>query len=111
MKQSGVVNTYIWPIMNESVKDRRAASRGKAKIAVELLHERLKDAVTQTYDYSDTGVLVENMPGTRILKPGTEINIRVTGIMGLPSQIIAARVVRINEEGIALQFLEPVAGS
>jgi len=97
--------------MNHPVEERRSANRGQAKIAVELLHERLKDAVTQTRDYSETGVFVENMPGTRILKPGVEINIRVTGIMGLPSQIIAARVVRINEEGIALQFLEPIAGN
>jgi hypothetical protein len=95
--------------MNESIEERRAASRGKAKIAVELLHERLKDAVTQTYDYSDTGVLVENMPGSGILCPGMEIKIRITGIMGLPTQILAARVVRIDDEGIALEFKEPIA--
>lgn len=95
--------------MNETIKERRSASRGRAKIAVELLHERLKDAVTQTYDYSDAGVFVENMPGTGILKPGMEINIRITGIMGLPSQILAAKVVRVSDEGIALQFAKPIS--
>ena len=93
--------------MNEPGEERRSASRGRAKIAVELLHERLKDAVTQTYDYSDTGVMVENMPGTGVLKPGMEINIRITGIMGQPSLVVAARVVRIDDKGIALQFNEP----
>lgn len=95
--------------MNEPTEERRSASRGKVKIAVELLHERLKDAVTQTYDYSNTGVLVENMPGSGILKPGMEIEIRITGIMGRPSQVVPARVVRINDEGIALQFKEPIS--
>ena len=97
--------------MNESIKDRRAASRGKAKIAVELLHERLKDAVTQTYDYSDSGLLVENMPGSGILRPGMEIDIRITGIMGLPTQTLAARVVRVSDEGIALEFKEPITAN
>lgn len=97
--------------MSESIEDRRAASRGKAKIAVELIHQRLKDAVTQTYDYSDTGVLVENLPGSGILRPGMEINIRITGIMGLPTQIFAARVVRVSDEGIALEFKEPITAN
>lgn len=95
--------------MNEPIEERRSANRGKAKIAVQLLHERLRDAVTQTCDYSDSGVLVENMPGTGILKPGMEIDIRITGIMGQPSQVLAARVIRISNEGIALQFKEPIS--
>jgi len=95
--------------MKEQHEERRSASRGKAKIAVELLHERLKGAVTQTYDYSDAGVLVEQMPGTGILKPGMEINIRIVGIMGQPPLVLAAQVTRISDEGIALKFNEPIA--
>lgn len=95
--------------MKKTFEERRSASRDKAKIAVELFHERLKDAVTQTQDYSETGVLVENMPGTGILKPGMEIEVRITGFMGLPSRVLAARVVRVSDEGIALQFKEPMS--
>lgn len=95
--------------MNNPVDERRSANRGQAKIAVELLHERLKDAVTQTRDYSETGVFVEKMPGSGILHLDMEINIRVTGILGLPTQILAARVVRISDEGIALEFKEPIS--
>lgn len=94
--------------MNKPPEERRSANRGKAKIAVEILHDRLKDAVTQTYDYSDLGVRVENMPGTKVLKADMVVDIRVTGIMGLPSQVLAARVVRMDDEGIALQFIEPI---
>lgn len=94
--------------MKEPYEDRRSISRGKAKIAVELLHDRLKNAVTQTYDYSDAGVLVERMPGMGILKPGMEIKIRIVGFMDQPPLVLAAQVIRIGDEGIALKFNEPI---
>ncbi|WP_455199082.1 PilZ domain-containing protein [Kaarinaea lacus] len=97
--------------MNNPVEDRRSVTRENAKIAVELLHDKLRDAVTRTCNYSDVGVLVERMPGTGILQAGMVIDVRVSGIMGLPSQVLEARVVRIDDEGIALEFIQPISSS
>jgi hypothetical protein len=44
--------------MTESFEERRSEGRGKAMVAVEILQEGLADTMTQTYDYSDAGILI-----------------------------------------------------
>lgn len=95
--------------MKKSVEDRRAEIRGKAKIAVEFLHNGLEDAVAETRDYTDIGVLVESMPGMEILQPGMELKLRITGIMCQAPLLVETRVVRIGDDEIAFQFKRPVA--
>ena len=77
-------------------------------VVVEILQEGLADTMTQTYDYSDAGILIERLPGMECLQTGMKIEVRITGIMGRGPIIKTVRVVRMDEKGIALQFDEPI---
>lgn len=94
--------------MTNSFEERRSEGRGKAMVAVEILHEDFAGMTTQTRDYSDAGILIEKLPGMETLQTGMEIEIKITGIMGQEPMIKAARVVRVDEKGVALQFNEPL---
>lgn len=94
--------------MDTTSTEKRGAGRASAKIAVELLHEGLQGTIVETCDISETGVFTLKVPGMDILRPGMILDIKITGLMGQPPRIVAATVRRLDENGIALQFNEPL---
>jgi hypothetical protein len=94
--------------MAESLEERRSEVRGKAMVAVEILHKSLAGTMTQTRDYTDAGILIEKLPGMESLQTGMEVEVKITGIMGQEPVIKSARVVRLDEKGVALHFNEPL---
>lgn len=94
--------------MNQSASEKRSTARVRVGIAVEILHKNFSGHFAESRDYSEGGILIEKLPGYEALQTGMNLDLRITGIMGEPAKMISARVLRISDDGIAMQFAEPL---
>jgi PilZ domain len=90
--------------MNEKRRDERVPLEVEVEVTVPGLFWR-KKRILRTRDLSHNGVFV-TCDGRQCPAVGTEIEIRLTGLVeGQDPPVVRARIVRIVEEGMAIQFL------
>ena len=92
--------------MEKSFKEKRMAGRARARVAIEVLHDNFAGIITETCDISENGSLLVKGTGMEKLETGMEFDIKITGLMGQAPKIVAVKVVRVDEKGVALQFKE-----
>ena len=86
-------------------KDKRHFSRFTVPMNVEVTHDTMGTAVLVTADLSDGGIFLKAEPG-QCPPLGDEVSVRAVGEPGEEAPAgIPARVVRITEEGMGLEFL------
>ena len=93
------------PAAASSVQEKRAHQRTEVDMYVELKHDEGTIRV-RTYDLSHGGVFLQK--GDYTFPPaGTEVTLRVVaGGDHEAAQPVRAKVVRVTDEGIGLQFSE-----
>jgi hypothetical protein len=95
--------------VENSFNEKRLAARVTAGVAVEILHNELEGTIAETSDLSESGILVVDLDGAGSLKTGMEVEVKITGLMGKNTEVRTAKVVRVDDQGVALQFNEPLA--
>ena len=90
--------------MKEKRRDERVPLEVDVEVTVPGLFWR-KKRVLRTRDLSNNGVFV-SCDGRHCPPVGTQIEIRLTGLVdGQEPPTVQARIVRIIEEGMAIEFL------
>lgn len=86
-------------------KNKRVAVRTKLQAQVKLSHPAVGDVKLRTGDISDTGayILAEGhaMPGV-----GECVNVQVQGMGSGEAPVVKMRIVRIDNKGIGLEFVD-----
>jgi len=87
-------------------RDQRRHPRVNLKIEVELIAPELGTVTLQSGNLSDSGLYLcadQSMP----LQIGSEVSVRLKQALGDgEAPLVKARVVRIEDQGIGLQFAE-----
>lgn len=87
--------------------EKREQERQEVSLSVEVLDPpHLGKVELRTHDLSKKGAFILVRP-EKCLPVGRVVSLRMSGILwGEESSTISARVVRVTEEGMALQFLD-----
>ncbi len=85
--------------------DRRYV-RTRLRAAVKLIHPQIGDVAAHTRDISDGGAFVL-AEGQELPALGEIVEVQVQGLPGDDAPVVRMRVVRIDREGVGLQFVEP----
>ena len=89
----------------EGFNDRRYV-RTRLRALVKLSHPRLGDVSAHTRDISDGGAFVL-AEGQLLPALGEIVEVQVQGLPGGDAPVVRMRVVRIDKEGVGLQFVDP----
>jgi PilZ domain len=86
------------------IRDRKSP-RTRLRAEVKLSHPKVGEQLSHTRDISEGGafILAENIVLPEI---GDVVEVQVQGLPGEAAPVVSMRVVRIDKEGIALQFVE-----
>jgi hypothetical protein len=88
------------------VDEQRKHGRAKSPVAIELSHDDLGTIWVSSRDISEGGVFV-SLGADQVSPPvGTVLNLKISGFMSGEKPELLAKVVRIEADGIALQFLQ-----
>ena len=88
--------------------DRRYV-RTRLRTEVRLTHPEIGDVSAHTRDISDGGAYVY-AEGQLLPALGEIVEVQVQGLPGGDAPVVRMRVVRIDKEGIGLQFVDPPGG-
>jgi hypothetical protein len=85
-------------------KDRKYP-RTRLRAEVKLSHPKVGEQRTHTRDISEGGAFIM---GEGIVLPeiGDVVEVQVQGLPGEAAPVVSMRVIRIDKEGVALQFLD-----
>lgn len=85
-------------------KIKRKHVRTKLRAEVKLSHPEIGDLKLHTGDISDGGayILAE---GHELPKVGEVVNVQVQGMGGGEAPVVKMRIVRLDREGIGLEFI------
>jgi hypothetical protein len=87
-------------------KNRRKHERHLVKLQAEITEPRIGRVTVFTSDISKEGAFVL-LPAARCPPVGSALNIRLPGkLWGLEEATFTARVVRVTESGMGLQFFD-----
>jgi hypothetical protein len=86
----------------------RKSPRTRLRAAVTLKHPSMGEHQTHTRDISDGGAFVLT-EGMALPAMGEIVEVQVQGLPGEPAPIVRMRVVRIDKDGIGLEFIEDEA--
>ena len=88
-----------------SDNNKRAAVRTKLRADVKLSHPEVGDVNLHTGDISDTGAYIfaegQSLPGV-----GECVNVQVQGMGGEAAPVVKMRIVRIDNKGVGLEFID-----
>lgn len=87
-----------------SNKNKRKSVRTKLRAEVKLSHPQVGDIKLHTGDISDGGAYIFS-EGQSIPKVGEVVLVQVQGIGGGEAPVVKMRIVRIDKEGIGLEFV------
>ncbi len=90
----------------EHGRNDRRFIRTRLRAAVKLTHPQIGDVSTHTRDISDDGAFVY-AEGQMLPALGEIVEVQVQGLPGGDAPVVRMRVVRIDKEGIGLQFVDP----
>lgn len=87
------------------MRENRQSVRTKLRSRIRISHETIGDIETVTRDISDTGVflLMDSVPLPDI---GTVIKGQVLGLPGGNAPMLDMEVVRYDEDGIGVRFVD-----
>jgi len=86
------------------VKEQRKHGRSVGATPVRLIHESFGTEAIEIRDISHGGVYILNNMGLKVPPLGTIIDVQVLGAKKTP--LVQAEVVRIDDEGFSLKFLQ-----
>lgn len=89
-----------------SGKEKRRYVRTKLKAEVQVTHPELGPMKMQTSDISDGGARI-TCQTEKVPNVGDEVEVQVQGIGGEDAPVVRMRVVRIDKDGIGLEFIHP----
>lgn len=88
-------------------KDRnRKFPRTRLRAAVTLKHPEVGEQLTHTRDISDGGAFVLT-EGITMPDLGEVVEVQVQGLPGEAAPVVRMRVVRIDRDGMGLEFVGP----
>lgn len=85
--------------------DGRKHPRTRLRALVTLNHPRTGEQRTHTRDISDTGAFLLN-EGIVLPDLGEIVEVQVQGLPGDPAPIVRMRIVRIDKDGVGLEFVD-----
>lgn len=83
----------------------RKHQRVRAAFRVEVVHPETGTIASQTRDISESGAFIK-IDNQLLAHKDVEIQIRVLGLPTGPGELVTSRVVRVEEEGIGVLFIE-----
>ncbi|WP_416399168.1 PilZ domain-containing protein [Allohahella sp. A8] len=86
-------------------KELRQHQRIKASFRVEVVHPSTGTMVTQTRDISESGAFIK-LRNELLSHKNVEIQLRVLGLPSGPGELVTGRVVRVEEEGLGVLFVQ-----
>lgn len=90
---------------DNSGRNRRQHIRTKLRTKIKLMHPELGDSIWSTGDISDGGVFLI-ADGKALPAMGDVVKIQVQNLP-VEAPVVEARVVRVDSEGIGLEFVNP----
>lgn len=90
---------------NSSGRNRRQHVRTKLRTQIKLTHPELEESIWSTGDISDGGVYLL-AEGKQTPALGDVVKIQVQNLP-VEAPVVEARVVRVDSEGIGLEFVDP----
>ncbi len=88
------------------MREQRKHSRSRLPAAIELSHDSFGTIMLTSRDISDRGVFVLGAPGLELPPVGTILNLKINGVMGRETPEVLAEVVRTDDDGIGICFLQ-----
>ena len=88
-----------------SGRNRRQHIRTKLRTKIKLTHPEQEDSIWSTGDISDGGVYLL-AEGKTLPNLGDVVKIQVQNLP-VEAPVVEARVVRVDSEGIGLEFVDP----
>ena len=85
--------------------NKRQHTRTKLRAQVKLSHPELGELNLQTGDISDGGAFIL-AEGNTLPEVGELVTVQVQGMAGGEAPSVKMRIMRIDKEGIGLQFVE-----
>lgn len=86
--------------------EQRKHGRTRSSAVIELSHDSIGTILVSSRDVSDRGVFVFREPGLELPPVGTILNLKITGVMGHERPEVLAEVVRTDDDGIGICFLQ-----
>lgn len=99
-------NIQDYRVEPEKGLNERSFARTRLRAAVKLTHPQIGDVSAHTRDISDGGAFVL-AEGQELPAVGEIVDVQVQGLPGDDAPVVRMRVVRIDKEGIGLQFVDP----
>jgi PilZ domain-containing protein len=85
-------------------KDRKYP-RTRLRAEVKLSHPKVGEQRTHTRDISEGGAFIMR-EGIVLPEIGDVVEVQVQGLPGEVAPVVSMRVIRIDKDGVALQFLD-----
>lgn len=89
-----------------SGENKRKHIRTKLKADVKLSHPEVGDLNLKTGDISDGGAYILTN-GDGALKVGDIVSVQVQGLPGGEAPVLKMRIVRMDKQGVGLEFIQP----
>ena len=87
-------------------ENKRKHVRTKLNASVKLTHPEAGDLNLKTGDISDGGAYIVT-GGEGPLKVGDVVSVQVQGLPGGEAPILNMRIVRMDKQGVGLEFIQP----
>lgn len=85
--------------------NHRKAVRTRLRADITLWHPEAGEVQLYTRDISDGGAYCV-VSGRLSLAPGDIVDVQVQGLPGESAPVVAMRVIRVEDEGVALAFID-----
>jgi ribosomal protein S12 len=86
--------------------NRRKSIRTKLQAKVRLSHPEVGDVHLHTSDISDGGAYILS-DGNPLPEVGEVVEVQVQGIGSGEAPVVKMRIVRIDNQGVGLEFIDP----
>ena len=100
-------NTTSQVVSNQSLVDARRFYRVAIHLPVAIRQQNSEVLISKSIDISEGGILVENSSNNHLSK-GDTVKVHIEGILGEDQEQLVLhpmRVIRVDEETIALEFI------
>lgn len=87
-----------------SSDNNRKYPRTRLRAEVKLVHPEVGEQLSHTRDISEGGAFVLN-EGIAVPRLGDIVEVQVQGLPGEAAPVVPMRVIRIDKDGIALEFV------
>ncbi|MDX9874156.1 MAG: PilZ domain-containing protein [Spongiibacteraceae bacterium] len=88
---------------NDDAEHHRQFVRTRLRAEVKVSHPEMGELFLHTRDISDGGAYIV---GTGVgARPGDIVDVQLQGLPGEPAPVVQMRVVRVDRDGMGLQFV------